>query len=101
MGEVRYSEPAFEVENVEWEDNESWWRRLVWGRSVLRGESKVIAGDRYELRLYVPPRWKVWGWSPDPENTCREEHAGPYVRLGFCPTKTGVVRWHVAFECDE
>ena len=90
--------PAFEVENVEWEDNESWWRSLVWGRSVLRGESKVVAGDRYELRLYVPSGWKVWGWSPHPEYSFKEEHEGPYVRLGFCPQKTDTIRWHVAFE---
>ena len=92
------SSPAFGVENVEWEDNESWWRGLFWGRSVLRGESKVVAGDRYELRLYVPAGWKVCGWSPNPECSLKKEHEGPYVRLGFCPQKTGIVRWHVAFE---
>ena len=93
--------PAFEVENVEWEENESWWRRLVWGRSVLRGESKVVVGDRYELRLYVPDGWKVWGWSPHPEWIRREEHVGNDVRLGWWPEKTGTIRWHVAFVKDD
>ena len=90
--------PVFDVENVEWEDNESWWRWLIWGKSVLRGESKVVAGDRYELRLYVPAGWRVWGWSPDPERTQVVSAKGPFVRLAFVPEKTGVIRWHVAFE---
>ena len=90
--------PVIDVANVEWEENETWWRRLVWGRSVLRGESKVVAGDRYELRLYVPDGWKVWGWSSHQEWTHREERTGPFVRLGFCPEKTGTIKWHVAFE---
>ena len=90
--------PVFDVENVEWEDNESWWRWLIWGKSVLRGESKVVAGDRYELRLYVPAGWRVWGWSPDPERTQVLSAKGPFVRLAFVPEKTGVIRWHVAFE---
>ena len=93
--------PAFEVENVKWEDNESWWRRIVWGRSVLRGESKVVAGDRYELRLYVPAGWRVWGWSPNPEWTQVLSAKGPFVRLAFCPDRTGTVKWHVAFERGE
>ena len=90
--------PVIDVANVEWEENETWWRRLVWGRSVLRGESKVVAGDRYELRLYVPDGWKVWGWSSHQEWTHREERTGPFVRLGFCPEKTGTIKWYVAFE---
>ena len=85
---------------VEWEDNESWWRGLIWGRSVLRGTSKVVAGDRYELRLYVPAGWRVWGWSPNPERTQEVSAEGPFVRLSFTPEKTGVIRWHVAFERD-
>ena len=92
--------PVFDVENVEWEDNESWWRCLIWGKSVLRGESKVVAGDRYELRLYVPAGWRVWGWSPDPERTQALSAKGPFVRLAFVPEKTGVIRWHVAFDRD-
>ena len=92
--------PAFETDNVEWEDNESWWRRLIWGSSVLRGESKVVPGDGYELRFYLPPGWKMCGYSDNPERSWTKVMNGPYVRIQLCDgmRKRDVMRWHVAFE---
>ena len=94
--------PVFETSDVEW-TGDSWWRRIFSMDPELRGNSKVVAGDRYELRLYVPEGWKVVRWTPDAELTvqgsARSEKDGPFVRLAFVPRKTGTVEWRVSFSC--
>jgi hypothetical protein len=79
------SSPAFDVENVMWEN------------CSLRGESKVVAGDRYELRLFVNDGWKMQEWSIDQDWSRQDDLKGNFLRLGFCPGKTCVVRWQIAF----
>ena len=88
--------PAFDVEGCEW--CASWWGKLFRVLPTLRGESQVVAGDPYELRIYMPEGWKVCGWSDDAGNQVRMYGKAPLLRIAFTPKKTGKVRWQVTFE---
>ncbi|HKL20592.1 MAG TPA: hypothetical protein VJ904_02225, partial [Tichowtungia sp.] len=70
------------------------------GNGTLSGESRVVAGDRYELRITVPvgaESWKVESASVEGigDVTCTQD--GPGVRVSFVPQKTGNVKWAVEF----
>jgi hypothetical protein len=86
---------------MEW-TGDSLWRRIFSMDPELRGNSKVVAGDRYELRLYVPEGWKVGDWEPDADQTMQKtahvEADGSFVRLAFVPRKTGTVAWRISFD---
>ena len=74
------------------------------GATRLEGASKVVAGDRYEMRFYVPDGWKVMGWSVGPASewqTMGLKAKGPFVRISFTPEKTGTVRWRVVFKKEK
>jgi hypothetical protein len=74
------------------------------GNGQLSGESRVVAGDPYELRVVVPvgaKSWKVQSASVDDgsEVVCRQD--GPAVRVSWIPDKTGTLNWEVLFTpCD-
>ena len=84
--------PAFDVADVEW------------AASGLEGESKVVAGDRYELRFYVPAGWKAMSGSVKSGSEWQAaelEAKGRSSRISFTPEKTGTVRWRVVFKKDK
>ena len=74
--------------------------------STLRGRSRVVEGDEYEMRIALPPdgqwrlrRAKVAGQelSPGREDGDPRE----ILRLTFVPENTGTVDWRIAFERKE
>ncbi len=84
--------PAFDVADVEW------------AASGLEGESKAVAGDRYELRFYVPAGWKAMSGSVKSGSEWQAaelEAKGRSSRISFTPEKTGTVRWRVVFKKDK
>ena len=75
--------PAFDVSGVTW-DGES-----------LCGESKVVAGDRYELRLYLPEGLQPKCCMVDGGQKASVVQDGRILRAAFVPAKAGTVRWTV------
>ena len=74
------------------------------GKQTLSGESRVVAGDRYELRIVVPvgaQSWTVQSASVEGirDVTCTQN--GPGIRVSFVPKKTGTVKWTVDFVRSE
>jgi hypothetical protein len=71
------------------------------GKGRLSGESRVVAGDPYELRIVVPVGEESWtvnsAWVDGvKEVTCSQD--GPGVRVSFVPEKTGTLNWEVVFD---
>ena len=66
---------------------------------TLSGKSRVVAGDRYELRIALPtsgqwvPKKAIAGEQKLEHH--KEESAG--ARLSFIPSSGGVVEWKVTF----
>ena len=75
--------PVFDVSGVAW-DGES-----------LRGDSKVVVGDRYELRLYAPEGFKANRCVVDGLQKASVVQDGRFVRVAFMPVKTGTVCWRI------
>ena len=78
--------PVFDVSSLEWSENS------------MHGESNVVAGDWYELRIYVPDGWCV---AEATFGSCKDvqvESSGTYVRISFLPETTGPIRWCVVFK---
>ena len=67
---------------------------------TLSGKSKVVADDRYELRIALPAagKWKVKTATAGgrPLESGKASPGG--VRLSFTPERTGVVDWRAGFE---
>lgn len=59
---------------------------------TLFGQSEVVAGDLYELRLYAPPGWKV-----NATGDWQVTQNGSEVRVSLTPTKNGLLNWKVSF----
>ena len=70
-----------------------------WDRQeqCLSGRSRVVKGDRYELRLVVPEQWKVRKATfGDREAEVKVE--GRLVRVSFVPDKTEDKEWAISFD---
>lgn len=70
-----------------------------WDRQeqCLSGRSRVVKGDRYELRLVVPEQWKVRKATfGDREAEVKVE--GRLVRVSFVPDKTEDKEWAIGFD---
>ncbi|HKL20704.1 MAG TPA: hypothetical protein VJ904_02795, partial [Tichowtungia sp.] len=70
------------------------------GENTLSGESRVVAGDRYELRITVPvgaESWTVQSASVEGISDVSCTQDGPGVRVSFVPAKTGTLNWSVEF----
>lgn len=70
------------------------------GSGTLSGESRVVAGDRYELRIVVPvgtESWNVQSASVEGISDVPCTQNGPGVRVSFVPEKTGTLKWSVDF----
>jgi hypothetical protein len=67
---------------------------------VLSGRSKVVAGDRYELRVVVPTGESSWvlATSEIPGQAAEATQAGPQVRAAFTPAAGGEVAWRLLFK---
>ncbi len=66
---------------------------------TLRGKSRVVAGDRYELRIALPAKgaWKVKTASAGMEKLTPAGITPRGLRLGFTPEASGTVSWRVQF----
>lgn len=69
-------------------------------KRCLSGKSRVIAGDRYELRIALPAggKWPVKSVQlngQDGKTDIQATHGG--VRIAWTPDKTGDVSWEVRF----
>lgn len=64
---------------------------------TLSGISKVVKGDRYELRIIVPENFKL------KEAKCNGKKMDVYydngvLRVSFLPKSTGLVKWTILFK---
>lgn len=75
--------PAFDVSGVAWDGE------------TLRGESKVVAGDRYELRLYLPEGLRPECCLVDGGQKAVVAQDGRFFRAAFVPSTSGTARWTV------
>lgn len=68
-------------------------------KRVLSGRSKVVAGDRYELRIALPAEtaWHVKEASAGSQELVVVEAKEQGVRLAFTPRGSGEVEWVVRF----
>lgn len=73
--------PVFDVSDVTWDG------------SSLNGESRVVAGDSYELRLHVPAGRVLRRLVLESGKTADVAQNGRFARVSFIPEKTGKVRW--------
>ncbi|HUO07177.1 MAG TPA: glycoside hydrolase family 36 protein [Phycisphaerae bacterium] len=64
--------------------------------STLRGKSKVVAGDPYELRIVAGP-YKLSGATLTTGAKPETSDDNGHVRVKFTPTETGEVDWQVQF----
>ena len=73
---------------------------VKWHGSTLAGSSKVVAGDRYELAIWVPAGYRLqsanYGGIPA-EMTVD----GDLVRIAFTPQVTGETAWAASFAQNE
>lgn len=69
----------------------------VWDadQKTLRGRSRVVAGDPYELRILLPPGWR----SKDAGGGAIEQQER-HLRVRFVPEATGKLEWRVFFAQD-
>lgn len=68
--------------------------RVEWANNTLQGRSRVVAGDRYELALHVPPGYSLTAASfGDQPATVTTE--GELARVSFTPASTTEVNWKV------
>jgi hypothetical protein len=80
--------------------------REEWKGRTLSGESRVVGGDAYELRVYAPaaPRdWKAVRVEVSAEDraagvTANVHQAGSEVRVALTTPQSRGVRWQVVFE---
>lgn len=84
------SQGAFDISSLTWDAN----------RNTLSGVSKVVAGDPYEIVLYVPVGFRLFAEGNDTiSSDLRSMGKNLWViRLG--PGATGEVSWSVAFTAD-
>ncbi len=71
--------------------------------STLRGRSRVVAGDEYEMRIVLPPDgpWRIRrAKAAEQELAPGRENGDPRdtLRLTFVPESTGTVDWRISFE---
>jgi hypothetical protein len=58
----------------------------------LRGRSKVVAFDPYEIYIYVPDGYNLKNSSPT-----QATKEGQVAKLAIAPEKTGTIEWEVVF----
>jgi len=75
-----------DVMNEQWDE----------GAKKLSGESEVVAGDPYELRIVAPAGWRVSQVSIKSEQV-KPEQSGDLVRASVTPKQSGRVRWEATF----
>ncbi len=71
-----------DVKSEKWDDT----------KNTIFGQSEVVSGDPYELRIYAPQGWKVQSAA---DGQISQE--GTNVRVMFNPAKTGPLNWKVMF----
>ncbi len=59
---------------------------------VLHGRSRVVAGDPYELRIFLPPNWTATGAG---EGVITQKEG--QLRVLYSPSATGTIEWRIAF----
>lgn len=70
------------------------------GKMALRGTSKVVAGDVYELRVIVPhgpSSWELVEFTADGEKTSFAQ-SGPRIRARFTSPSSRDVAWRMVFK---
>lgn len=81
------SQGAVELVNVVWDEK----------RQTLSGVSKVVAGDPYEIALYLPDGYRVFSEGND-TLSADMRNAGKHIwTLRLNPAATGETAWSVAF----
>ncbi len=72
---------------------------LAWesASNVLRGKSKVIEGEYYELRIHVPEGFQPQDVLLSEDYTVSRELSGSILRVQFTPAETGEVHWRIGF----
>jgi len=66
---------------------------------TLSGQSEVVAGDRYEMRITLPAdgAWKVKRAVAEDQQLTPSEPVAGGLRVSFTPKTSGKVRWSVQF----
>lgn len=81
------SQGAVDLVSLNWDE----------GRQTLNGVSKVIAGDAYEIALYVPDGYRVFSEGNDTLLADMQSADKHIWTLHLKPTVTGETTWSVAF----
>ncbi len=63
---------------------------------TLQGCSKVVEGDRYEMRLIVPDAYKIKSVDINNEEATITQ-SGKIVRIAFTPSKSEEIEWKINF----
>ena len=68
-------------------------------RKLLRGRSRVVAADPYELRIICPPGFKAAeaAVADTSATVSRIEQDGKLLRVTIIPSETGALEWAVRF----
>jgi len=68
--------------------------------ATLSGKSKVVRGDRYELRVVLPesPALDVAGAEAGGCRLSVERSEAGLLRLSFVPERSGVISWRIRFK---
>ena len=76
-------------------EGEAWDAR----KGELTGTSRVVGGDRYELRIVVPTGARSWQAESGKagEAPLEIKQQGPQIRAAFTPAASGTVAWRVTF----
>ena len=69
---------------------------VQWTDKGLEGRSRVIAGDRYELVIRIPPGFTI-GAASYGDEAAGVVTEGDLARVAFTPAKTTEVNWMVSF----
>jgi hypothetical protein len=65
------------------------------GSKTLSGKSKVVAGDLYELRIYLPDaKWKIKSAKAGAKDMKASEKGD---RVSITPEESGAIEWSVKF----
>lgn len=66
-------------------------------RQILSGTSKVVKGDKYELRIIVPEKFAIRSAKSNGGKMFIQKE-GKLVRVSFIPQKSGTINWNIEFK---